>query len=460
MRRRRLFRRFISARFTVGLLCLLALLLLLNVAVPQQSVLGDERYAAVLEEGGAGTWFVLETLGLGRMATSPVFLAVLGLFFLNLASVLLARLKPTWHRVGLKPRSEKGLRAWARMEETHSGPLTEDWSAGRIVNVLRGHGYQVRRPGKQTVWAVKHRTAPLGFLVFHLSFFLLFAGGVAIYYTRFVGTAIVSEGQPFNGEYSAVVRASPLGGPPPLRFVVEEVEARMENGQPVHLAADLRFEQAGAAGIRRSRVNHPADWGSASILVEKAGLAPVLWLQDARGFTLDRVVAPARTFATVTTEVEMADGEWKATVYPLLAGDPFPERQDLAEISMDIEIWHGEEELFSGKLRPGEAASFPGGRLVMEELRYWVGLRVIRERGGGLLIVGFTLGVIGLVWRLLWYRREIALTWENGVFRLVGRSEYFSAPFEAELASLARMLKETEAPAARSAAGSQGEVDA
>jgi cytochrome c biogenesis protein ResB len=460
MKRRRLFRRFISARFTVGLLCLLAVLLLLNVALPQESVLGEERYAAMLERSGGGTRLLLETLGFGRMATSPVFLAVLGLFFLNLAAVLLARLKPTWHRVGLKPRSEKGLRAWARMEETHSGPLPEDWSAARIVHVLRGHGYRVRRPGKETFWAVKHRTAPLGFLLFHLSFFLLSAGGAAIYYTRFVGTAIVSEGQTFSGDYSTIVRTAPLGGPPPLRFAVEEIEARMENGQPVQLAARLRFGPAGAGGARQSRVNHPARWGAASILVERAGLAPVLWLQDESGFTLDRVVVPARTFATVTTEVAMAEGEWQATVYPLLAGEPFPERSELAETGLDIELWRGDEELFSGELRAGEAASFDGGRLVMEELRYWVGLRVIRERGGGLLIVGFTLGIIGLVWRLLWYRREIALTWEDDVFRLVGRSEYFSAPFEAELASLARMLTETDGVAADRRSAPNGRVEA
>lgn len=459
MRLKRLLRRFTSARFTVGLLCVLAFLLLLNVVLPQAAVLGEERYAAVLEQGGAGTRLLLETLGFGRMATSPVFLVVLGLFFLNLAAVLVARLKPTLHRVTLKPRSEKGLRAWARVEETHTGSLPEDWSAARLVRILRGHGYQVRRPGKQTFWAVKHRTAPLGFLLFHVSFFLICAGGVMIYYTRFVGTAVVSEGQTFAGEYGSVVRASPLGPPPALGFTVLEVEARMEDGQPVHLAADLRLQGAGAGGERRSRVNHPARWGAVSILVERAGLAPVLWLQDERGFTLDRVVAPAHTFATSTTEVEMAGGEWKATVYPLFAGEPFPQREELPRTSLDLEVWRGEEELFSGKLRPGQAAAFPGGRLVMEEVRYWVGVRVIRERGGGLLIVGFALGVIGLVWRLLWYRREIALTWEDGVFRLVGRSEYFSAPFEQELASLARMLEGSEAPALLSADGAHSEDD-
>ena len=455
MTRPRLVRWFLSARFTVGLLCVLAVLLLLNVALPQRAVLGEERYAAVLESSGPAARFLLETLGFGRMATSPVFLAVLGLFFLNLAAVLAARFKPTWRRVGLKPRSEKGLRAWARMEETHSGPLPEDWNAGRLVHILRGHGYQVRRPGKQTFWAVKHRTAPLGFLLFHLSFFLLCLGGVLIYYSRFVGTAVVIEGQSFTGDYGAVVRESPLGAPASLGFTVEEVEARMENGQPVHLGARLRVAGSGGSGLLESRVNHPARWGAVSILVEKAGLAPVLWLQDERGFTLDRVAVPARTFATSTTELEMANGEWKVTVYPLLSGSPFPERHELAETAVDLEVWRGEQELFGGELRAGEAAAFAGGRLVVEELRYWVGLRVIRERGGGLLIVGFTLGIIGLVWRLLWYRREIALTWEDGVFRLVGRSEYFSAPFEVELDSLARMLRGTDAPAGPAAGGEE-----
>ena len=459
MRLSRLRRLFLSARFIVGLLCLLALLLLLNVALPQEAVLGKERYSALLEQGGGGTRFVLETLGFGHMATSPVFLAVLGLFFLNLASVLLARFKPTWRRVRHKPRSEKGLRAWARMEETHTGPLPEDWSAGRLVGILRGNGYQVRRPGKQTFWAVKHRTAPLGFLLFHLSFFLICAGGVAIYYTRFVGTAIISEGQEFAGQYGSVVRSAPLGGPPHLRFAVERVEARMEDGDPVYLAARLRFEPAGVSVSREARVNHPASWGSVSVLVEKAGLAPVLWLQDERGFTLDRVVTPIRTGEVEATVVELAGGEWQAQVDPLLPGMPFPDRAGLSGVAPRVEVRRAGETVFSGSLGPGQAASFAGGRLVLEELRYWVGVRVIRERGGGLLVVGFTLGVIGLVWRLLWYRREIALTWEDGVFRLVGRSEYFSAPFEDELASLARQLRTTEAAAARPADGRKKETD-
>ena len=174
MRLKGLLRWFTSARVTVTLLVLLALLLLLNVALPQESVLGEERYERLLQESGRGARFVLDTLGLGHMSTSPVFLATLGLFFLNLTAVLLSRIGPTWRRIALRERSEEGLRAWARMEESLSGGLPGEWSPGRVAQVLRGFGFQVRRQGERTFWGVKHRTAPLGFLLFHLSFFLLF----------------------------------------------------------------------------------------------------------------------------------------------------------------------------------------------------------------------------------------------------------------------------------------------
>ena len=48
---RRAVRWFTSARVTVLLLCLLALLLLLNVALPQERVVGQQRFAEMVEGG-------------------------------------------------------------------------------------------------------------------------------------------------------------------------------------------------------------------------------------------------------------------------------------------------------------------------------------------------------------------------------------------------------------------------
>jgi len=440
MNLRGLFRAFISARSTILLLCLLALLLLLNVALPQENVVGAERFAE-MTVGRPVAHFVLVTLGLGRMPVSPVFLTVLSLFFLNLLAVLISRIGPTWRRVALKARSDKGLQAWSRLEEAHSIPRPAGWSVAEAARTLRGFGYQVRRPGERTLWAVKHRTAALGFMLFHISFLLICAGGVSIYYTRFVGSTFLSEGQQFQGHYNQIIRSRPMGPPPELPVTLESVDARFDRGEVVHLGAAFRFQQGSASVTRNARVNHPAHWGPTSVLVNRAGLAPVLWLQDAQGFTLDRIVVPARTLTGPPTDVTLGDGRVVAFILPLDAGTPFPSRDELPSASMSFRITLDSRVVFDGELSPGQAAEFEGGRLVLQEFRYWVGTTVVSERGGGILIAGFTLGIIGLIWRLLWYRREVAVTWDEREIRLVGRSEYFSGRFQDELKTILHTLQ-------------------
>jgi hypothetical protein len=399
------------------LLCLLVLLLLLNITLPQEAVLGQERFAALVDNQPVKRFFLV-TLGMGKMSVSPIFVAALGLFFLNLTAVLLARIGPTWRRIALRPRAEEGLKAWTRMEESFGGTLPETFGANLVARVLRGFGFQVRRVGDRTFWAVKHRTAPLGFLVFHFSFFLLCAGGVLLYYSRFVGVATLTEGQGFEGDYSQILRSPPTGSQPDLRFTVERIETRLERGEPVHLSATLRVHQAGPAAT-----------------------LPALWIQDERGFTLDRVVVAAKTRSQEPTLVPMAEGRFSLIVSPLGPNAAFPSRDQLARTRLHFELLSEKESLWSGWLQPGEGASFEGGRLVLEELRYWVGVRVVSERGGGLLIAGFTAGIVGLIWRLLWYRREVAVTWDTSEFRLVGRSEYFSDRFRRELVGIFQTLQ-------------------
>jgi hypothetical protein len=434
---------FTSLRTTVGLLCVLSVLLLLNVALPQASVLGEEAFA---ELARSHPWrqVVLVELGLGRLPTSPVFLAVLGLFFLQLAVVLLTRAGPTWRRIQARPPSGEGLQAWARLDEAFTGPVPEGWSRGVAARILQGYGYRVRSVDRQSLWGLKHRTAPLGFLLFHLSFFLLCAGGTLIYYTRFVGTALVTEGQQFSGEYKQVLRQPPLGGSPTLAFGVEDVDPRYEEGEPTHLGAVFRFRRAGGPLTRRARINHPARWGATSILVQQAGLAPVLWLQDARGFTIDRVAVAVASREGEATEAPLGNRHL-AVIEPRGGGAALPTRDELPTTPVRLRLFRKgspkeltweDELLFDGPLRPGEGAPLVEGRLVLEELRYWVGVQVVSERGGGLLEAGFVAGIAGLVWRLLLYRRAVGLTWDGETIRLVGRSESYRWRFRDELEAI------------------------
>jgi hypothetical protein len=82
-----------SLRTSAVLLCVLAFLLLLNVVVPQEMVIGEQAFRSLIERSDLSRFF-LSTLGLGRLPVSPLFLGLLALFLLNLAAVLISRVKP------------------------------------------------------------------------------------------------------------------------------------------------------------------------------------------------------------------------------------------------------------------------------------------------------------------------------------------------------------------------------
>jgi hypothetical protein len=77
------------------------------------------------------------------------------------------------------------------------------------------------------------------------------------------------------------------------------------------------------------------------------------------------------------------------------------------------------------RLVVGQGTVAGAQRLVLAELRYWAGLRLVHEHGGPLLVAGFMLGVLGLVWRLLWQRREVTAMWQEGRLLVAGRSELY-----------------------------------
>jgi len=430
------FRAFISARGTIVLLCALAALLLLQVVLPQEMLLGEEGFARTLEESGPLRRFLLDTLGLGRMAASPVFLSLLALFFVNLTAVLIRRVGPTWRRVAVRPRSEAAIAAWMKLDAGLTAAIEVPFQPARATRTLRDFGYRVHAAGPRGLFGVKHATAPLGFLLFHVSFFLLLVGGVAIQYTRFVGAGTLVEGQTFEGRYDGIARRPVLGGPPALRFTLAEVVPRFEEGEPVHLGATFRFAGPEGEVVRQARVNGPARWGATRILVETAGLAPVLWLQDPRGFTVEKLAVAARTRQGPPTVARI--GGLDVVLHPLGPDAPFPERAALAATRIRLEVARDGRQLFSGALGPGEGAVLAEGvgRIAIDELRYWLGFKVIHERGALPLIAGFVVGILGLIWRLMLYRREVAITWGDGEFRIVGRGEYFSARFQEELETI------------------------
>lgn len=435
---RSLWRFLTSLKTTMGLFVILGTLLLISVAVPTQTYFGPG--AEEFSGSGLGRFF-LETLGLGSVSTSPLFLACMVFFFLNLSAVILSRTAVTLRRARLRPPSETTLRAWCDGKSGQGGVNAHGLTTDGVLKVLRAMGFPAVTAGAGVAWAVKHRAAPLGFLLFHISFYLLCLGGALIFTTRFVGVSALIEGQALQG-FQQILRSAPMLGPPDLSLTVESVDAEFENGQALHLEAVFQIDENGVPVKKPSRINHPARSGPSTILVNRAGIAPVLWLQDQQGFTLDRVAVAAQTLGSVGTEVDLGHGAYSLVVKPVVDPSHFPNLSELQATPVEIEARDASGSVvFAGTVRVGHHINLGDALLVIPELRFWVGIYVVREYGGTLLIAGFLLGTIGLIWRLMLYRREVAVVWDGNNFAVAGRAEYFSHRFREELATIKDLLE-------------------
>lgn len=298
---------------------------------------------------------------------------------------------------------------------------------------MRALGYRTADvPGG--VWGVKNRLSPLGFPLFHLSFFLLWVGGTLLSYTRNVGVLSAIEGQAVDTSTAHVVARAASGPSPGLRIAVERVDVDLERGLPVGLGARLALP---GEPPRDVRIDDPLVVGATTILVERAGVAPVLRLEDAGAFTTERIAIAARTEGGRNASVRVGSDDLSVEVEAIPVGPEFPTRDMLSRAAVSVRVRRGDTELFAGRMRRGDAVPLPAGRLVLEEIRYWVGLRVVHERGGGLLVAGFLLGVAGIVLRMLWYRREVAVVADDRGLRVAGRAEFFHDGFRTELAAVA-----------------------
>lgn len=426
----------------MAVLLLLAALLLLNVVVPQEGLGAASAPSAVPPPGAAR--FMLETLGFSHLSTSPLFVLVLGLFLLNLALVLVARAGNTLRRARFHPPEAGQLALWSKRPEAITFARPPGWDPSWGVTVLRGLGYRTASPGLQALWGVKNRAAVLGFPLFHLSFFVLCLGGLSLYYTRDVGTLKLVEGQTRDLTSATVVRRSPLGGAEPGQLTLEEVDPVIEGGKPIHLGVRLRLD--GSPGQDAS-VNHPAQWADLTVLVDRAGLAPTFWLRDAAHYTVDRVAAPVPGSAAEGFPVPLAGGALEVVVFPIPVGERFPTRERLSTVALSVRVTRQGETLYSGPLRPGQSVRIGEHQLTLEAVHYWAGLRLVRERGGATLILGFLMMVVGLVWRMVWYRRELGLTWDETHLVLSGYCEFFPTQFREELESIRGLLEKPQSKA-------------
>lgn len=323
----------------------------------------------------------------------------------------------------------------------------------RLERYLRRRGYKIQgsgiwgqgseNPSPVLLYAYKGRFSPIGNLVFHAAFLFLLAAVAVSMFFRFEGSARVTEGYQFSGlpqEY-VMISASPLASLPQVSFFLEKITPRFWEDKLLftELKADVRY-QGGEGSVWMSS---PLKIGGARITINGISLTPMYTLKDSEGKVLDEGYVNLAVFAPGTEDHFQIPGfphQIFVSFYPDFAmegGKPVNRSMDTNNPRFFLRVFRGRMPVFSGFLRLGEEGRFESLSLSFPEFRYWGDFRIVRDPGFMYIWIAFVLFVTGLVWKLLFYRREVFVAREGEVLYLYGSSDYYHRLFENRLRMLA-----------------------
>lgn len=426
-----------SLRLTLVLIVALCSVFLLGLWIPQKGVLKRDLYLQ-WKSSSPDLVAVLDSLGFTSIYTSPITLLLWALFFMNLTLVMWQRVSGVRKRI-VPPDSARPFPLVEGSYQHHAViSLDAARDPGDVLRRLRANRYRTYGTAARFA-AVKNRLAPVATLFFHLSFFLILAGGAVSFYTRFAATVDLAEGESFTAaldRYNATPRLPRIGTPPSATFTVDRIIPVVEEETPVGLS--VRLVGPGEEG-HDVEINSPYKVDSTSFVIQNLGVAPLIILTDRVGRELDGAYVKLNVLKGRRDVFSMQGLHFDVDFFPDYVVIDGRESTRSLEVKNPAFLFHIQEnDAFVARriVRPGGSIEFAAYRLRMPEMRYWVRFYVVKEHGVGIMYAGFGTATAALIWRLLFYRREIigAIDLEGGqrVLRLAGRAEFYKALFEDE----------------------------
>lgn len=437
-----------SLRCTLTLIISLGTMFLMSFILPQKELLKKQDY---LQMKGASPLFfsVLETLGLTEVYTSPVTLALWGLFFLNLTLVMRQRIPLVLKRVEAPARIDD-----PRTASSYSVRLTVPLQNGKrdaLQEVLARAGYRVFGDADR-FYAVKNRLSPLATLLFHLSFFLILLAGVVTTYTKFVGYLDLGIGESFHGElsrYKGSPRMPKIGKPPAAGFVLESVQPQVDQNVATGLVVGVRDDR----GVLHSAdINRPYKTGVTSFLVNDLGVAPLVVILDQNGRELDGAYVKLDVAKGKKDRFRLLGYEIEARYFPdhvVINGVDETKSDAFTNPAMRLEVSKNGVVIAAKTLKVGESLELDGNRLILREMPFWVRFLVVKQHGDWIAYAGFIIATLALCWRLFFYRREIVgaveQTGTGAVLHLACRCEFYRTTSSQELDRIGQLIEGSRA---------------
>jgi hypothetical protein len=430
-----------SLRFTILLISLLGLIFAIGLWVPQQRLL--KTIYLEWQKKSPDLVAVLDTLGLTTIYTSPITITLWLLFFLNLSLVLWQRWPIIKSRLTISEAKIADPVTAGGYSFRGSYPLG-NLDGEKVLGLLRKSRYTVLGDAAG-FYGVKNRLAPIAFMLFHLSFFLVLLGGLISVYTEFIGYLDLAQGESFQGELnryneSPQPKMPQVGSPPTASFTVKSIVPRVVHNTPTGISV-LLVDSRGKT--HEVDINRPYSTEHTSFVFKHLGVSPLFVLKDASGKETGGAYIKLDVLQRKPDRFALGGFTYTATFYPdfvLDEGKRATRSMEFNNPTFFIAVEKDGKKIAEGLVPKNGALEFAGYRLEMRDMPFWVRFYVVKQRGLSILYAGFALATIGVIWRLLFYRREIigAVKEQDGVRCLVvaGRSEYYKSLAEDEFVKL------------------------
>ncbi|NTW89236.1 MAG: cytochrome C biogenesis protein ResB, partial [Desulfobulbaceae bacterium] len=256
-----------------------------------------------------------------------------------------------------------------------------------------------------------------------------------------IGYLDLAQGESFHGELNRY-NASPspkmpeIGSPPAVSVTVKSVVPRVKQNTPTGISILLVDDRGRTHEVD---INRPYTSEHTSFVFKHLGVSPLFVIKDSSGKEIEGAFVKLDVLKGRPDRFTMAGFTFTATFYPDYVLDEGKRATRTMEFNNPVFFITAEQygkKIAEGLVPKNGALEFAGYRLEMPEMPFWVRFYVVKQRGLSILYAGFAIATIAVIWRLLFFRREIigAVREQDGVLCLVvaGRSEYYKSLAEDE----------------------------
>jgi cytochrome c biogenesis protein ResB len=443
-----------SIRLTAIVIALLIGMYVLGLLLPQKWMFeGKEQYNSWINENIINR--LLDMFGFTDIYLSPLTVFLLIVFFLNLIVVTAGRIPVILKRAYIIGRPGFVGSETLKGKDEVSISIPEEDAIKKVSDYfIKRRWYIVKDVSNRNILAVRNRFSPLGFLLFHMSFFLCLVGALLIMYTRFSGNLVLTEGQSFKGDIRQFRSVSDdpkiFRKLPDLGLYLEKVRPYYEGDVPTELETLLQVRYEGKVMREEMKVNQPVRRGAYSIIVNDVGVSPLFDIRGPSGQHIDAAYVSLNVLHGAEDSFRF-DTDPRYTFHVLFYPDY--DVKDGAAMTRSIELRHPvmhlmvEKEgkkIYDGIVEKGEYADITPYSVGFNDIRYWTEFHISREYGKSILVSGFICALAGLIMRLVFYQKTIRMAVEtrNGgsLLYMSGKSEYFPLAFAEEVGKIIKDL--------------------